>query len=426
MKLRLILIFVAAFNLAYSQNKRNPAIIDAKDPFTPYLTEEAPKIIKDLGEETDSIKLKKVVFHSRDVNANGTIIPTEVFTAIARPLKPGNYPGILVLHGGGGAAEIDRIRKWAAKGYIAVSIDLPGITAPEKVPNSTGHWKTYAYGKNRFTVSPDITNSTIFEGVVSAIQALYLLRSQPDVIKDRIGITGISWGGYMTTIVSGLANADVHASFSTYGAGFYDTASTFLKELDKMSDSDRALWLKYLDAGRRARYITTPFFIGAASNDNWFYPPAVMATLMAIKGPVNHFFAPNANHSAGIPGGNGSANRVGSLQMEETYFNFYLKGLGLPLPQILKAEGTADKGTGSYNAKFTVSSKTKITAATIYYSTDSLWTKRKWIAVKATTLDNLNYKAQIPAEAIAKGTWWYASISDGRPVTVSSNVLEIK
>jgi len=223
-----------------------------------------------------------------------------------------------------------------------------------------------------------------------------------------------------------LANASITASFSTYGSGFYDTASTFLKELDKMSNSDKQLWLKYLDAGRRAKFISTPYFIGAASNDNWFYPPAVMATLSAVKGPVNHFFAPNANHSAGIPGGNGSPNRVGTMQMEETYFNYYLKGLGLPLPQILKAEGAADKSTGNYNVKFTISSKTKITAATVYYSTDSLWTKRKWIVVKATSSNGLNYEARLPAQAIAKGTWWYASGSDERPVTVSSNMYEIK
>lgn len=426
MKLSLILIFTIAFNLSYSQNKKNPAIIDAKDPFAPYLNGKAPAIRKELGEEKDSIKLRKVIFHSRDVNLNGTIIPTAVFAAIASPLKPGSYPGILVLHGGGGAAEIDKIRKWAAKGYVAVSIDLPGITAPEKVPNSSGYWNTYAYGKNRFTVSPDITYSTIFEGVVSAVQALYLLRSQPDVIKDKIGITGVSWGGYMTTIVSGLANADVTASFSTYGSGFYDTASTFLKELDKMSGPDKELWLKYLDAGRRAKHIATPYFIAAATNDNWFYPPAVMATLNTVRGPVNHFFAPNANHSAGIPGGNDSPNRVGTMQMEETYFNYFLKGLGLPLPQILKPAGAKDKTNGNLNIRFSTRGKTKTTAATVYYSTDSLWTKRKWIAVKAVPSTNLSYKAQIPAQAIAKGTWWYVSISDDRPVTVSSHMFEIK
>ena len=426
MKLRLILIFIVAFNLAFGQQKKHPAIIDAQDPFIPYLNNTAPKIITELGEETDSIKLRKVIFHSRDVTIDGKVISTNVYAAIARPLKPGNYPGILVLHGGGGAAEVDKIRNWAAKGYIAVSLDLPGVTAPEKVPNSTGFWKTYAYAKNRFTVMPDITRSTIFEGVVAAVQGFYLLHSQPDVIKKNIGITGVSWGGYMTTIVSGLVNADVRASFSTYGSGFYDTASVFLKELDKMPAADKALWLKYLDAGRRAKYINTPYFIAAATNDNWFYPPAVMATLKAVKGQVNHFFAPNANHGAPIPGGNSSPKRVGTMQMEETYFNYYLKGMGLPLPQVLKPTGTPDKSTGNYKVKFSVSSKTNITAATVYYSTDSTWTKRKWVAVQAIPSNNSNYEAQIPAQVIAKGSFWFASISDERPVTVSSMISEIK
>jgi len=397
------------------------------DPFCQYLTGIAPKIVKELGEEVDSVKLKKVVFYSRDVKLDGKSVPTNVFAVIARPIKPGNYPGILVLHGGGGTAEVDKARRWAAKGYIAVAIDIPGICPPDKIPNSSGVFKTYPYGKHRFTASPDVTTSTIFDAALAGVQAFYLLRSQPDVITDRLGITGVSWGGYMTTMVSGLLSDEVQAAFSTYGSGFYDAGSTFARELDKMPLAEKDTWLKYLDAGRRCKNTSAPYFVACGTNDIFFYPPAVMATLNAINAPVNHLFASNVSHSAPVPGGTSSVNRVGWLQMELTYFDYYLKGQGLPLPKVSinKMLDETPNDSANYTVKFFVDSKTPLTDANIYYSTaNPLWPKRNWIAVKATALKNGWFEALLPVTAVGKGTMCFASVSDARPITVSSDMTE--
>jgi len=158
----------------------------------------------------------------------------------------------------------------------------------------------------------------------------------------------------------------------------------------------------------------------------FFYPPAVTATLHAINSPANHFFAPNASHSAPIPGGNSAGNRSSWMQMELPYFNYYLKGIGEPLPQVSIDELSKQPDQqGNYTIKFFVNSKTAITDATMYYSAaDDLWVKRKWIAVKAAAIKDGWYQAQIPANMIAKGTYCFASVSDARPVTVSSDLKE--
>lgn len=397
----------------------------ANDPFCAYLTGIAPKIVKDLGEDIDSIKVRKVVFYSRDVELNGQNVATNIFAVIARPLQPGNYPGILVLHGGGGTAEIDKARRWAAKGYIAVAIDIPGIVPPDKVPNSSGVFKTYKYGERRFPVSPGITGSTIFDAALASLQGFYLLQSQPDVIKERLGITGVSWGGYMTTMVSGLLCDDIQAAFSTYGSGFYDEGSAFLKELNKMPLTERDAWLKYLDAGRRSKNISAPYFVAAATNDIYFYPPAVLATLHAINSPVNHLFAPNVSHAAPVPGGNLTNDRVSWMQMELPYFEYYLKDKGLPLPKVSINKILGAPEHDNYMVKFFVDSKTPITDANIYYSmANPLWPKRNWVKVKAVALKNGWYEAPLPASVVGKGTMCFASVSDARPVTVSSDLTE--
>ena len=403
-----------------------------EDPFQQYLTGKSPEIVKDLGEEIKGdVKIHKLIFHSRNVNSDSGMKANTIFAAIARPAKPGEYPGLLVLHGGGGSAEIDKAEKWAAKGYIVVTLDLPGIANPEKVPFSDGVWKSYAYGKNRFTVKPDITSSTIFDGVLAAVQAFYLLENQANLTKSKIGIAGISWGGYMTTIVSGIVGSKVHASFSVYGSGYYDKGSVFQKELNKMSDSDKELWLKYLDAGRRIAGHKSAFFIAAATNDNWFYPSAVTETLRVINGPVNHLFAANANHKIPDAGGTGGevSKQPGWLAMELPFFEYHLKGIGDPFPEIVSSEQIfADNSSSkSLTVSFRVKSKTRTTSARIYYSfVDKEWTKREWKELPAVLKNKNTYQAELPQELAGKDVDWYASVSDDRPVSVSGYIQKLK
>ena len=205
-------------------------------PFAPYLAPRPPAIARDLGVETSAkVTLHRVVFYSRTVDTAAGAVRSEIFAAIARPIRPGRYPGILVLHGGGGSAHIEKAVEWAERGYIAVAPDLPGIANPAKTPNSNGAWKQHAYGAAHFRTVPDATASVIFDGVVAALQALQLLRAQPGVIGDRVGVTGVSWGGYTTIMVAGLAGHAVRASFSIYGSGHYDLGSSFLTQLQKLA-----------------------------------------------------------------------------------------------------------------------------------------------------------------------------------------------
>ena len=397
------------------------------DPFLPYLDGQAPKIVKELGEETaNGVRIRKVIFHSYDYNNRSKNEEAVIFAAIVRPEKAGNYPGLLVLHGGGGNAEIDKAVKWAALGYVVVVLDEPGVANPEKIPLSHGPWEGVKYGENRFVTRPDITSSTIFSAVLASVQGLYLLNGQPDVIKDKMGVVGISWGGYLTTIVSGLANPLIKASFSVYGSGFYDDGSTFLKNLNTMKPEERATWLKYLDAGRRADAIKTPFFLAAGTNDNWFYPPAVMSTLKIIKGPVNHVFSPNTSHKIDLPGGTTATTpgQPGWLSMEQVYFDYYLKGIGKPMPKI--QEITAEKlAGGNTKVRFKVNAPMPVTAAQVSFSVVGVeWTKRKWETVQATAASELGwFEAELPSKDLKNSFECFATISDSRPVSVSSYLV---
>ena len=68
--------------------------------------------------------------------------------------------------------------------------------------------------------------------VADVILAHSLIRSLPEVDPERTGVTGISWGGYLTCIVAGV-DRRFKLAVPVYGCGFYrDTA--FEGELQKL------------------------------------------------------------------------------------------------------------------------------------------------------------------------------------------------
>jgi dienelactone hydrolase len=405
--------------------------VNAQDPFAPYLNDQPPAIVREINDDPSThrsdIIVRRVVFKSRTVETKNGPQDSLVYAVIARPEADGNYPGLLVLHGGKGGAEEAKAEAWAARGYIAVAPDLPGIADPQKIPNSTGPWKL-PYGAGRWVANPDVTSSTIFDGVLAAVQSLYLLRSQPQVMTDRIGVVGISWGGYATAMVCGLTGSDVKAAFALYGCGYYDKGkgSQMTNGLDRMPDVERRNWLTYLDAGRRVGGIKAAYFIAAATDDIFFFPPSVSATLADIPSEKNQVFSPNSAHQILVPGGTRDVTDGGSFtKMEVDYFDWYLKGAGQPFPKVTLLPSLPPiGGNGPVKVRFSVQSPDALDSTQVFYSlANNDWTKRKWEAVPATDVGNRTYEVELPANL--GDLDWFALVSDMRPVSFSSTMEHV-
>jgi hypothetical protein len=178
-----------------------------------------------------------------------------------------------------------------------------------------------------------------------------------------------------------------------------------------MPATEREQWLKYLDAGRRAPGIRAAFFTAGASNDFFFWPPGVQATLDAIPGEKNHLFAPNANHKVPLPGG---------LDVEVPYFDYDLRGLGEPFPKV-----SVQKSDDLLVAHFTIKAPHPLKKVEVYWSANKEgWMKRQWAALPASATGADSYEVKFPAEA-ANGADWFVVASDDRPVTVSSDLMRI-
>ena len=177
---------------------------------------------------------------------------TRVFAYFGLPANADarhQVPGMVLVHGGGGTAFPDWVRIWNERGYAAIAMDLEG----------------HAPGTNEFAgparvgVFNDahlpLTNQWMYHAVADIMLAHSLLAAQPGVDAKRIAVTGISWGGVLSSLVAGV---DVRFKFAApvYGCGFlYDSAGFFGKSLRQSTGEEfaqRTMWdpARYFTASR--------------------------------------------------------------------------------------------------------------------------------------------------------------------------------
>lgn len=400
-----------SFNAASSQP--TAFTIFGQDPLKLFLSN-IPTVsqvisITDSGTGTAAISTKRFTFKSKnDINT--------IYAIMAYPKAAGVYPGILMYHGGGGTAEglVSNLQTYAALGYVTMALDEPGIASTANSSSfSTGPWKSVVSGEGpKLNVVGGVQNSTLYDAIIGSIEAFNLLSSQPNVNVQKMAVTGSSWGGYLTTCTAGLLGSRVKAAYSTWGCGFYETGSFWSGSIAQMPSHYKSDWLTYLDAGRRANYITAPYFIDQATNDTYFWPEAVSATLNAITGTKNHVTMANLNH----------ATLSSSAAMKQRYMNYYLKGVGSPFGTInITSSDMQLDGSLKINMNVSLPAGVSLSSVQLYYSVPtSTWQTRNWIELPATLVNGMNYNVILPASLVNQGVNYYANMIDTRQFQTSS------
>lgn len=385
------------------------------DPFTSYLNS-VPTVKQVISEEnsgegTAAITTRKFTFNSRN-NIN------VVYAIMAFPQQKGVYPAMMVLHGGGSKAEdVARIvQEYASRGYVAICFDMPGICNNGSVPNSSGPWKLKRgpLEPPRFDIANGLENATLFDAGVAGLEAFNYVCAQKNVDVKNIGITGFSWGGYATTFLSGILGKRVKAAYAVFGCGFYELGTYWVKIIADLPDSVRTPWLKYFDAGRRSPEIKAPYFLEATSDDTYYWPESVMATLNTIHGTKNHVWDTNFNHKQQPAG----------PTMQKLYFDYYLKGVGQPFSsaKITKEKVEADSSK-QITIKLNIPKGVNISSVVLYYSEPTAkWQTRVWVPITAQSTATDSYTATIPASLVKKGVNYYAYITDDRTVSIASDM----
>jgi dipeptidyl aminopeptidase/acylaminoacyl peptidase len=177
--------------------------------------------------------------------------PTKVFAYYSNPdllrgIKASGkqYPGIVLLHGGGGTAFKEWVELWAAEGFAAIAMDMSG-SGKDRIPLTNGGPKGDTQHKfNEIKNGPAHTWS--YYSICSILKAHSLLRSFPEVDTTNTFISGISWGGYLTCMVVGIDNR-YKAAAPVYGCGYFDLMEGPRERLNELPEKEKNNWLEYLD-----------------------------------------------------------------------------------------------------------------------------------------------------------------------------------
>ncbi|WP_435017211.1 alpha/beta hydrolase family protein [Tundrisphaera sp. TA3] len=230
--------------------------------------------------------------------------PTRTFAWIGMPrVEPGaKVPGIVLVHGGGGTAFEDWVRLWTGRGYAAIAMDTCG-TVPR---GSYGKWDRHDAGGPPgpdFAASDQpVEDQWPYHAAADLILAHSLLRSRPEVDPNRIGLTGISWGGYLTCLVSGLDDR-FRFAVPVYGCGFLGENSTWKPELEKLGERGQR-WLDLWDPKHYLPHGKMPKLWVTGTNDFAYPLDSLMKSVKVAGGSSTLCIRPRMPHGHGGAGEN--------------------------------------------------------------------------------------------------------------------------
>lgn len=210
---------------------------------------------------------------------------TEVFCYVGLPegaSAENPVPAVVLVHGATGTAFYDWVRAWNDRGYAAIAMDTEGHMpeANASTYNAVYRDSVKVHGPNNkaFTDSAKaVEEQWVYHALCSVIASASFLSSFEEVDATRMGITGVSYGGFLTCLAVGyddryafaapvygcLSNAAGNAEFGSYinnhpGAEIWDGTEP-------------------LEASR------TPILFVNGDSDNHFSPDAIMRCAKAAK-----------------------------------------------------------------------------------------------------------------------------------------------
>jgi dienelactone hydrolase len=330
--------------------------------------------------------------------------PKRVFAWVGLPnLEPGaKAPGIVLIHGGGGTAFARWVKLWVGRGYAAIAMDTCGC-----VPKGTyGHWERDSAGGpggwgGFGQVDEPVVDQWTYHAVADAILGHSLLRSLPEVDPDRIGVTGISWGGYLTCIVSGL-DSRLKFAAPVYGCGFLGDNSSWAPQL-AASGIKGQRWLSLWDPSVYLAGGTMPKLWVTGTNDGHYPLDSLQKSYLRAGGTSTLCIRLRMPHGHGPAGENPEEIRAFADSM--------LKG-GKPLATITRSGIDGNQAWAEYRADVPI-----VKAELLFTRDTGTWKERKWEAAPA-EVDPKNLKVTAPVPSTT--TVYFLNLIDERKLVVST------
>jgi len=334
--------------------------------------------------------------------------PTRVFAYYGCPAAgPGQrVPAIVLVHGGGGTAFPQWVRLWNSRGYAAIAMDLCG-----SVPNPALKWP-YPYhawagpdGKSPVLHADDPElDQWPYHAVAAAARANSLVRSFPEIDPSRVGIMGISWGGYVTCIAASIDNRFAFA-IPVYGCGFLSDNSLWLDEFKKIGEASAQRWTALWDPSVYLPLAEAPFLWVTGTNDRAYPMDSLRKSYLLLKSPSRLCLKVRMPHG-----------HVFHIAEGFAFADHFAFGKP-PLPSFVKVVRADRRVTAVVRATMPVS------RAELNYTPDrGVWQKRLWQTVPA-AFDSVS--GAVTAELPEGAAVYYINLVTDRGLAISSGHEEL-
>ncbi|OIO94750.1 MAG: hypothetical protein AUJ96_28095 [Armatimonadetes bacterium CG2_30_66_41] len=333
--------------------------------------------------------------------------PTRVFAWIGLPkVESGQkVPGMVLVHGGGGTAFASWVRLWVDRGYAAIAMDTCGC-----VPRGTsGNWDHHESGGppgwgGWGQIDWPREDQWTYHAIADALLGHSLLRSLPEVDANRVGLTGISWGGYLTCLLAGV-DPRYKLAMPVYGCGFTNE-HTFAGSVNGQGEEGAARWMRWWDPSVYLPDAPMPLCWVTGSNDFAYTFNALQKSYRLPKSPRTLCIRLRMPHGHGAAG-------EGPKELE-VFADSILKG-GVPLAKV------TGQGRDGAQVWATFESGVPVVKAELNYTKDTgKWPDRTWVALPA-QLSEGKVTASLPEGT----TVYYLNLFDERECVVSTEHDEI-
>jgi dienelactone hydrolase len=336
--------------------------------------------------------------------------PTRIFAWLGMPAtEPGKkVPGIVLVHGGGGTAMEAWVRLWTGRGYAAIAFDtcgaIPVHIADPKLwqhhdaggPPGWGGWTQ---------VDDPREDQWTYHAVADAVLADSLLRTQSELDPERIGVTGISWGGYLTSIIAGV-DSRLKFAVPVYGCGFTNEHG-FAKNVEALGPERSARWMRWWDPSVYLPAAKMPMLWVNGTNDFAYTMNAWQKSYRLPRGAHTLCLRPR------MPHGHGPGEDPKEIQV---FADSVVNG-GKPLAKII------GQGRDGRHVWAAIADGPTITKAELEFTKDAgPWQKRLWEATPAEIGTDGKIHATLPEGT----TVYYLNLTDDRECIVSTEHEEVR
>ncbi len=336
--------------------------------------------------------------------------PTRVFAYYGLPeaQERQKVPAMVLVHGGGGSAFVPWVKLWVERGYAAIAMDTCGCISSGGYRDHPRHEWGGPPGWGGFDqLDWPIEDQWTYHAVADVILAHSLIRSMPEVDAERTGVTGISWGGYLTCIVAGVDGRFKFAA-PVYGCGFLGDNSVWLGTFEQLGPERAGLWLEQWDPSRYLGDARMPTLWVTGTNDFAYPMDSLQKSYRQPQSTRTLCLRVRMPHAHGGAGENpGEIRAMADAVLRD----------GAPLAQVTSA------GRHGRDVWVTFKSEIPIVKAELNYTTDSgKWQDRNWQTVEATLRADAGKASATLPEGV---TVYYLNLIDERDLVVSSEHEEL-